>query len=360
MTTPHGVAREPMRTRLRYWTRERATPLIGWLTVLLVLLGGVGLWQAGAVDPSPLAQPDTSFGVPGANLFEQGATGTDVEVGAVGDGETRTYIIRKRGAHGTQPAVIFLHGFGSSYIAGYEPWISHLAREGLTVIFPAWQTPPYPTDGSQNPRTNMFDGVQLAVDAVPVQRDKVAVLGFSAGGALAFDYAALGSKLRVPPAKLVYSIYPGRAFPGIKKAMLPIPPTGPIPADTRIVTLVSRKDEDAGTRWGREQYDALAGRPDHLRALVYVTEPGLGDHYAPGRTTIAARRVFWEPFDRELTEQVGITLQSDDKLRDATREERAVIAQIKRESVFRTHVYEGKQAKRPSTQGDTAPTIINP
>lgn len=348
MTTPYGMPREPRLQAARYWVRERRLAVFGWMLVLLLVAGGIGLWQAGAVNPSPLAQPPTSFGTEGANLFEKGGTGPEIEVGAVGSGETRTYIVREKGARGPQPAVIFLHGFGSSFIVGYEPWISHLAREGITVIFPSWQAPPYPTDGSQNPRTNMFEGVKLAVDAVPVQEDKVAVLGFSAGGALAFDYAALSSKLDVPKPKLVYSIYPGRAFPGQKDPILPIPPIGQIPADTRIVTLISRKDEDAGTFWGQQQYDALAPRGDALRDLIYVTEPGLGDHYAPGDTDRKARRVFWRPFDKELTDHVGITLKPDRRVIAATRAEEQVSDQIERESLFRKRVYAGEDATPPA------------
>lgn len=347
MTAPVGVPRESRLVALRWWVRERRVAVAGWLLVALVVVGGVGAWRLGAVDPSPLAQPPTSFGVPGANLFEKGSTGPEVEVGAVGQGEFRTYIVREKGARGPQPAVIFLHGFGSSFIVGYEAWISHLARQGLTVIFPSWQAPPYPIDGSQNPRAAMFEGIKLAVDAVPVQQDKVAVLGFSAGAALGFDYAALGSKIDVPKPKLVYSIYPGRALPGQKEAALPIPPIGAMPPDTRVVTLISRKDKDAGTFWGKQQYEALAPRGDALRALVYVTEPGLGDHYAPGDTDLKARRVFWRPFDRELTQHVGITLKPDRQLVAASRAERQVSDQIERESLFRKRVYEGKDAKRP-------------
>ena len=355
MTTPYGMPREPRLRALRYWARDHRVSLGGWLLVVLVLLGGIGAWQAGAVNPSPLAQPPTSFGVPGANLFEKGGTSDNIEVGAVGEGQARTFIIRKKGAVGPQPAVIFLHGFGSSYIAGYEPWISHLARQGLTVIFPSWQAPPYPTDGSQNPRSNMFEGVKLAVDAVPVQPDKVAVLGFSAGGALAFDYAALSSELDVPKAGLVYSIYPARALPGHKDPLLPIPPVGRMPANTRVVTLVSRKDQDAGTFWGRQQFDRLASRPEDLRALVYVTEPGLGDHYAPGDTTIKARRVFWRPFDTELTRHLKIELEPDMDVIRATRAENQVSDQIRRESLFRKKVYAGKNARKPRADSVTFP-----
>ncbi|MEH3053859.1 MAG: hypothetical protein PGN13_07610 [Patulibacter minatonensis] len=359
MTTPYGMEREPRLRTLRYWAAERKLAITGWFAVAAIVLGGLGAWGAGAIDPSPLAQPATSFGVPGANLFEKGGTGTDVEVGAVGSGQTRTYIIRAKGAVGPQPLVIFLHGFGSSYIVGYEPWISHLAREGLTVVFPAWQEAPFPTDGSQDPRANMFEGVKLAVDAVPVQENRVAVLGFSAGGALAFDYAALGAKLDVPKPGLVYSIYPGRAFPGEQEVRLPQPPIGDVPATTRFVMLVSRKDKEAGTRWGKEQYAALAPRGDDLRELVYVTTPGLGDHYAPGDTDQKARRVFWKPFDTELSRHLGIALKPDMAVISATRAERAVSDAIERETVFRKKVYAGEKAKRPS-QTYEQPLPLNP
>ncbi|MBO9531880.1 MAG: alpha/beta fold hydrolase [Solirubrobacteraceae bacterium] len=356
MTTPYGLPREPRLRALRYWMRERRLMLLGWLVVVLVIVGALTAWQAGAVNPSPLAQPPTSFGIPGANLYEKGAIDPSLEVGAVGKDETRTYIIKAKGAHDPQPAVIFLHGFGSSFLAGYEPWISHLAREGLTVIFPAWQAPPYPTDGSQNPRANMFEGVKLAVDAVRIQQDRVAVIGTSAGGALAFDYAALGSKLPVPQAKLVYSIYPGRALPGESEILLPLPPVGNLPENTRVISLVSRKDRDVGTRFGKEQYEILRSRPDALRALVYVTEKGLGDHYAPGDTTQAARRVFWRPFDAELTNHLGIQLKPDTALVAATRAQNAVSDAIERDSIFRKKVYEGEDAKRPGgADADTAP-----
>lgn len=356
MTTPIGLPREPLHQRIRYWVAERKLAVGGWLLVLLIVGGGLVAWKAGAVDPTPGAQPNTSFGAPGANSYERGATGSDVEVAAVGDGATRTYILRAKGAKGKQPAVIFLHGFGSSFIVGYEPWLTHLAREGITVIFPSWQAPPYPTDGSQNPRSNMFEGVQKAVAAVPVDERKVAVVGVSAGGALAYDYAALSSKLDVPRPGLVYSIYPGRAFPGETTPILPLPPAGGLPANTRVVTLVSRRDEEVGTKWGKEQYESLASRPDRLSALVYVTEPGVGDHYAPGDTTQRARRVFWKPFDTELTKQLGITLQPDTAVLEATRAENAVSGEIERESLFRQKVYAGKNPKAPPASTDTSGT----
>lgn len=337
-----AVPRESRRRALRYWLGERKASVAGWIAVVLVGAGFVGLYLAGQVDPLRIERPDTSFGTAAANLIEQGHLGPDVEVGAVGEGLTRTFIVRKRGLAGPQPAVVLLHGFGSSLVVGYEPWIEHLARQGLTVIFPSWQQPPFPTDGSQNPRKAMFDGVRLAVEAAPVQTDKVAILGFSAGGALAFDYAALAAdEPGIPPAKLVYSIYPGRAFPGQTKAILPLPPVAAMPAETKVVTLVSRKDEEAGTRWGVEQHEALRGRGAEKRELVYVTTKGLTDHYAPADYDSKARRTFWQPFDRLLTSWVGVQRIPDEAVRDAARQRNLVEAQLEAESINRRKAQRG-------------------
>lgn len=345
-----GLPREPRRAALGWWMREHRLPVIGWLLVLLAVLTPLGLWRAGVFDPSPLAASRTSFGTEGANLVERSALSSDLEVGAVGtDGDlTRTFIIKRRGATEPQPAVIFLHGFGSSIVAGYEGWIEHLARSGVTVIFPSWQQPPFPTDGSQNPRTNMFEGVRLAVAAVPIQEDKVATLGLSAGASLAFDYAALGTKLGgIPKARLVYSIYPGRAFPGETKVQLPLPPAGGLADDAKVVTLVSRRDKEVGTKWGRQQHESLAGRPEALRELVYIKDRDLGSHYAPAEVTRNARRVFWNPFDALLREHLGAKLDPDAEALRATKEGNAAKQQVEDEALFRRRVIEGKPAQEP-------------
>lgn len=337
-----GVPREPRLQAIRYWIGEHKVSFFGWSAIATGLVAAVIGWQAGLYDPSPIAEPPTSFGIPSANLVERGAVGDSVDVAAVGDDETRTYILRKRGATEPQPMVVFLHGFGTSIIAGYEPWLEHLAKEGVTVVFPSWQQPPFPTDGSQNPRTNMFRGVEEATKAlekynVPIIPEQVATVGLSAGGALAFDYAALGRDLDLPKSRLVLSVYPGRAFPGQPKdkPILPLPATGALGDDTMVVTMISERDREAGTFWGKQQHDALADRPEALRELVYVRTPGLGDHYAPGDTDAKARRVFWKRLDNLLSTHLGAKLDLDTDLRESVRAERRVKRDLREESMFK-------------------------
>ncbi len=341
---PPNVPKEPRRQALKYWIAERRLAVSAWALIAVICISGVGLYFAGALDPLRIKQPATTFGSKGANLVERGAFGPDIDVGVVGKGLDTTYIIRAKGLTGPQPAVIFLHGFGSSLVVGYEAWLEHLARQGMTVIFPSWQQAPYPTDGSQNPRVNMFRGVRLAVKAMPIQEDKVAVMGFSAGGALAYDYAALAKEIDVPKARLVFSVYPGRAFPGEEKAMLPLPPAGGMEPDTKVVILVSRKDEEAGTRWGVDQYRQLKDRPRELRELVYVTRPGLTDHYAPGDVSRKARQVFWQPFDRLLTEHLGVQRLPDRSLRRAIKQTHYMEEALKEESLTKKRAQRGESS----------------
>lgn len=341
-----GVPRERRRTALRWWLRERRLATIGWSLIVLVIGGTLGGWKLGVFDLSPISQPPTDFGTEGANLVERGALGPDMEVGAVGEDQTRTYIIRKKGTTKPQPTVIMLHGFGSSIVAGYEPWIEHLANEGVTVWFPSWQQPPFPTDGTQNPRTNMFSGVELAAKAVPPIEGQVAVAGISAGAALAFDYAALGTRLNVPKTKLVYSVYPGRAFPGQKEPILPIPTDGGMQEGTKVITLVSRRDEEVGTRWGVEQYDELADRPDlkDQRELIYVTDRQLQSHYDPGKDDAAARAQFWKPLDTALTLHLGAKLAVDEPLRRSILQARKVKRDLKKDKILRDEAQKGTSA----------------
>lgn len=349
-----GVPREPRLQAIRYWIGEHKVSFFGWSTIVVGLTAAVLGWQVGLYDPSPIAEPPTSFGIAGANLVERGGVGPEVEVGAVGDGETRTYILRKTGtASEAQPVVIFLHGFGTSIIAGYEPWLEHLVKEGVTVIFPSWQQPPFPIDGSQNPRVNMFRGVELAVKemdkhGVRYAPNQVATVGLSAGGALAFDYAALSRDLDIPKSRLVLSVYPGRAFPGQPKdePILPLPATGALGDDTMVVTMVSPKDREVGTYWGEQQHEALADRPDALKELVYVRTPGLGDHYAPGDTDAKARRVFWKKLDNLLSTHLGAKLELDMDLRESIRADRRVKRDLRDQSLLRSRAEQAANERR--------------
>jgi acetyl esterase/lipase len=276
------------------------------LALLLVLVAALVTASCTLSTGPGERRPDTTIArleplAPG----ERGRLPYDLVAGAVGQGARRAFVVTETHASGARPAIVLLHGWGSRTMAGYEPWIAHLARAGLTVIFPVYQAPPY-TDrrGFREAYPNMIAGVRAALDRVPVDRRRVAVAGVSAGGALAADYAATASRLELPAPKAVYAVYPGRAvFDG--PVLLPRR-RGRTAPGTLIVTVASRWDRIVGTRWARQiLHDASAVPASHKR-LRLVRSASLGDHGAPGRTSPAVERTFWRPLDRLLAE-AGIT-----------------------------------------------------
>lgn len=89
---------------------------------------------------------------------------------------------------------------------------------GLAVIAPRYQTrertPP------EAALDNALAGIRAALDRVPIRPGGVVVVGHSAGAALAADYAAVAARERLPRARAVLAIYPGRI---IRATSPPIP-----------------------------------------------------------------------------------------------------------------------------------------
>ena len=216
----------------------------------------------------------------------------------VGSGPTGAVVVR-RADRRRRPAIIFLHGWEIVGREAYRAWLVHLARQGLAVIAPRYQLPTGTPPGAA--LDNALAGVRAALRRFPVELDGVTLTGHSAGGALAADYAAVAAREGLPPARDVLIIYPGRAIRGTNG----IPPSdlSQIPADTRLVVMVSAADRVVGEAPGRELFAAATRIPAQRRTLVSVRDRQAGDHYAPTFPTKAAQRVFWRQLDRLIAQR---------------------------------------------------------
>ncbi len=105
---------------------------------------------------------------------------------------------------GKEPVVIFLHAWGPPTPLFYEEWMSHLVGDGVTVIFPAYQSTALATL-PQNVQTS----VRAALKRLSVAPSLVVVAGDTTGAALAIDYAASAAAAGLPPACAVYGVFPG-------------------------------------------------------------------------------------------------------------------------------------------------------
>ena len=208
-----------------------------------------------------------------------------------GEGPGRVTVVQRAGADGPLPLVLFLHGWGATEPRFYGPWVQHLARAGNAVVYPRYQDsiaePPRQVLG------NLLVGVREALEGIDADRDSLVVVGHSAGGALASDYAAIARGAGLPVPRAVLSIYPGRAFRGIGFAIPAIDP-GRIPAGTRLHVLSGADD---GVVFPGDARKIYAGADRARRRFELIRTPGASDHLAPQRDTAVARRVFWRRLD---------------------------------------------------------------
>lgn len=203
--------------------------------------------------------------------------------------------MRRSGATGPQPVVIFLHGWGLTGSGAYRLWIRHLAALGNTVIVPRYQR-----DAQADPglvRAWALAGIRQALRRVDVAPKTLVVAGHSAGAALAADYAAIARAASLPRPVGVFAVYPGRRILGYP-AGIPEADPARIPGDTRLTVMAGTRDVVVGLEPARDLHRRAVRIPATRRRLVVVREQGAADHYAPTRSGPRARRVFWRRLDR--------------------------------------------------------------
>jgi acetyl esterase/lipase len=210
----------------------------------------------------------------------------------VGEGPRSAAIFRSPGVPPRPgPVVILLHGWVAIDPARYGPWISHLVRDGTTVIYPAYQTKPaYDTI---TPLANLLAGVRAALEQVQVAPGRLVVAGHSAGGALAADYAAVAAAHGLPAPAAVFSVYPGR-----KLRYLPVPiPAANLSAiapGTRVLAYAGERDTAVGSTTARQIVEGAIHADATLRT---IRDDAVDEHSAPRYSDAAARRTFWAPLD---------------------------------------------------------------
>ena len=249
------------------------------LLIVVGLLSVAAMHGRGAAGSRKPPAPTHGSGVAGAERTN------------VGRGATGAAIFRPAGS-AAGPVVVLLHGWTRVDPRIYAPWIDHLVRRGATVIFPVYQAAPYLDTVS--PLANTLAAVTVALREVPISRGRLVVAGYSAGGALAVDFAASARAAGLPAPAAVFSVYPGRSLPGIP-LRIPAVSARNIAAGTRLVVLAGERDRVVGTRVARQ----IARSASRARVTIgIVRNDAVDDHGAPERYDALARRTFWMPLDR--------------------------------------------------------------
>jgi dienelactone hydrolase len=215
---------------------------------------------------------------------------------SVGKGEHQVWLFEPKGRE-PKALVVFIHGRGGAredtpYY--HRPWLRHLAERGNAVLYPRYEQ--IPGDAR---------GLRFLVDALPpaaAQLPKglpVVLIGYSRGGGLAVDYAALQPEIGTPRAVLA-------VFPILLDARLHL---RSIPPRVRFLFLVGDQDAQVGAGGTRDLLQQLlsAGYPRRLLRAELVRSHGdfRATHLSVLENSPGARQAFWARADRLIAAVTG-------------------------------------------------------
>jgi pimeloyl-ACP methyl ester carboxylesterase len=233
-----------------------------------------------------------------------GGSGRDlkplVQQGPLGSGADEVWFYAAK--EKPRSTVIFLHGYGGpteETPANHIAWLKHLAAKGNDVIYPRYEQGPYP-----DPYGHIDAAVQKAMAKLGKPDVPRVVIGYSRGGRIAVDYAALEALHGHEP-KLVVALFPGRSFPAER-----LGPLDRLDAKTKIVFMVGDRDTVVGGLGARALLRRLeqAQFPPERIQVIGVKSKGSfrATHFSALEATPAARAAIWRPVDRLIAgESVG-------------------------------------------------------
>jgi dienelactone hydrolase len=217
-------------------------------------------------------------------------------VASYGHGPSRVWLFRPDGA--PRAAVVFVHGAGdvketTPYY--HRPWLEHLAREGVAVVYPRYEL--YP--GQQGALRHLEDGVRVAAAKLPDDVPVVAI-GYSRGGRLVCEWASLARRTGLAPDSIL-SVFPSGA-------MDPIHDLSPLSGHTKVVILAGDRDEVVGTIGADQLVTQLAasGFPYADLRFEPVRSHGafVATHLSVLEDSPGARAAFWRRADRLVDDVV--------------------------------------------------------
>jgi hypothetical protein len=192
--------------------------------------------------------------------------------------------------------VIFFHGQGGPDEAtpiNHRPWIDHLVAKGNAVIYPRYE---------QSYASAVIGPAVAGVRTAEKQLDEpdlpVLAIGYSRGGGLAVEYAAVAASDHVPVPKAVETVNTVAAGDHAQLVDL-----RPLRHDTTLSLILSDKDElGAVGAHALLRRLRLSGFPGSQIQLHFARSTGafLADHAGPMSSSPDARRAYWAPTDALL------------------------------------------------------------
>lgn len=212
--------------------------------------------------------------------------------GPVGSGAKEVWFYAAKGK--ARSLVIFLHGYGGpteETPENHVPWLKHLAAEGNDVIYPR-----YEVGGAADPYPNIDAAIAEATPRLGKPHVPVVVIGYSRGGRIAVDYAAVGAARGQEPVAVL------AIFPGVHSQYERLGPLKKLDSKLKLAIMLGDKDtsvDGSGARVILARLE-LAGFPSQRIQLIGVKSKGsfVADHFSVMKTTPAAKAAIWAPADK--------------------------------------------------------------
>ncbi len=210
-----------------------------------------------------------------------------------GHGRDQVWLFRPFGT--PRAAVVFLHGFGGQVEqtpANHRAWIDHLLTHGYAVVYPRYETLGNPAPGPAIVRAVGRALIRLGA------RPPLVVIGYSRGGRLAPDYAALAdaSPKTAHPAAVI------AVFPGPVSAQEQRVDLSTLNPSTRFLILVGDRDRTVGSQGASQmlhRLEAASFPPERIVArIVHSRGSFKANHFAPLGDSTGAIEALWTPADR--------------------------------------------------------------
>ena len=212
--------------------------------------------------------------------------------GPIGSGANEVWFYAAKGK--PRSLVIFLHGYGGPVEEtpkNHIPWLKHLAAQGSDVIYPR-----YEVGGAADPYPNIDAALGEATPRLGKPHVPVIVIGYSRGGRVAVDYAAVRAARGEEPSAVL------AVFPGEHSQYETLGPLKKLDSKLKLEIMLGDKDTSVDGRGARVILARLelAGFPGSQIKLIGVksTPSFKADHFSVMKTSREAKAAFWKPADK--------------------------------------------------------------
>ncbi len=266
--------------------RQFRQSLMGSATLVTLLITGMMLTQVASASDHPTPPTQLAQGPGGVERPYSG-----VQSESFGNRPAGYWLFEPLAASGNLPdkhlpLVIFLHGFMAVDPTFYGEWIEHITRGGAIVVFPFYQTinplTLRPNEYLDNTNTAIADAlVELAGPGhAQVDLTRVAVVGHSAGGVLAVNYAATAEQNGLPVPSVIMPVEPGGCkgcTSGLSSRFgISLEDLSTIAPATRVIVIAGDADHIVGTEPAKHIWESLTSLLPGNRDYVLIRSDNHG------------------------------------------------------------------------------------